>query len=80
MENKQKYNKVFMKTFDVEESKLTDDFDVMTVEQWDSVAQMELIAELEQVFDIMFDPEDVIEFTSYKVGKEILRKMEINIE
>lgn len=34
--------------------------------------QLNIIALLEEEFDIMFEPEDIMGFTSYKAGKEIL--------
>ncbi|NFH91442.1 acyl carrier protein [Clostridium botulinum] len=80
MENIIKYNNVFKKIFGVEETKLNDNFDIMNVEQWDSVAQMELITALEDEFDLMFDPDDIIEFTSYSAGKELLKRNGIEIE
>lgn len=46
---------------------------------WDSVAHMVLISEVENVFDIMLDTDDVIDFSSFVKGKEILRKYEIEI-
>ena len=42
------------------------------IEQWDSVGHMGLVAALEDVFDIMMDTDDIIDFSSYEKGKEIL--------
>ena len=39
---------------------------------WDSVAHMALVAEIESQFDIMLDTEDVIDFSSYNKGRQIL--------
>ena len=36
-----------------------------------------LISEFEEVFDIMFDPEDIMEMTSYTKGKELLAKYDV---
>lgn len=80
MENIIKYNNIFKKIFGVDDSQLTDNFDIMNVEQWDSVAQMELISALEDEFDIMFDPDDIIEFNSYIIGKELLKRNGIEIK
>lgn len=46
---------------------------------WDSVAHMVLMTEIENVFDIMLDTDDVIDFSSFEKGKEILRKYDIEI-
>lgn len=79
MENKTKYQQCFIKVFNLKEGQVLEEMNVMNVESWDSVAQMQLVAEIEDIFDVMFDPEDMIEFTSYEVGIEILSKMGIEI-
>jgi len=46
---------------------------------WDSVAHMVLMATLEEAFDIMLDTDDVIDFSSFEKGKEILRKYDVEL-
>jgi len=46
---------------------------------WDSVAHMVLMSEIENAFDIMLDTDDVIDFSSFEKGKEILRKYDVEI-
>ncbi len=46
---------------------------------WDSVGHMRLIANLEDAFDIMLDMDDIIDFSSFEKGKEILRKYDVEI-
>ncbi|WP_255723293.1 MULTISPECIES: acyl carrier protein [Butyricimonas] len=75
----QKYNKVFTEVFGVAENVLNDDFSKDSVKEWDSVHQLNVIALLEETFDIMFEPEDIMSFTSYKTGKEILRVYGVEI-
>ena len=75
----QKYRDVFKEVFGVQENIINDTFSKNSVKDWDSVHQLNIIASLEDAFDIMFDPEDIMEFTSFKVGKEILRKYGIKI-
>jgi len=79
MSNLEKYNQIFVECFEVEDSQLTSELIYNSIEQWDSVGHMSMIAELEDVFDIMIDTEDVIDFSSYEKGKEILTKYEIVI-
>jgi acyl carrier protein len=50
------------------------------IEQWDSVAHMRLVAEIEDVFDIMIETEDVIDMSSYPVVRTILAKYGIACE
>jgi acyl carrier protein len=46
---------------------------------WDSVAHMNLVAEIESTFDIMFATEDVIDMSSFAKGKEIVAKHGMNL-
>ena len=79
MENLEKYNNAFVQVFGVKVDDLNDNYGKETVEAWDSVHQLGLISELEEAFDIMFDPEDIMEMTSYANGKELLKKYEVTL-
>ncbi len=79
MENLEKYNNAFVQVFGANPEELNDDYGKDTVDEWDSVHQLSLVAEFEEAFDIMFDPEDIMEMTSYAKGKELLRKYEVEI-
>lgn len=72
MSNLEKYNQAFIEVFGVEESALGNNFDKDSVDGWDSVHQLNIIALLEESFDIMLDPEDIMELTSYEKGKELM--------
>jgi acyl carrier protein len=50
------------------------------VDQWDSVAHMRLVAELEDVFDIVIETEDVIDMSCYPKIKKILGKYGVSFE
>lgn len=45
-----------------------------SIPQWDSVAHMQLVAEIEDTYDIMMDIDDVIGMSSFEVSKEIIAK------
>ena len=79
MENLEKYNNAFVQVFGAKVEELNDKYGKDTVEEWDSVHQLGLITELEEAFDIMFDPEDIMEMTSYAKGKELLAKYDVSI-
>ena len=59
MTNLEKFNQAFVEVFGVDESALTADFSKENVDSWDSVHQLNIIAILEETFDIMMDPEDI---------------------
>ena len=73
MTNLEKYNQAFTSTFEITEDKLTG-LKYQDIQAWDSVGHMQLIAALEDTFDIMMDTDDIIDFNSYEKGKEILAK------
>ena len=79
MTNLEKLNAVFCEVFSVEISALGSDFDKNSVEGWDSVRQLSLTSSVEDEFDIMLDPEDILNFTSYDNAKSILAKYEIEL-
>lgn len=77
MENLEKYNNAFVEVFGAKVEDLNDNYGKDTVEEWDSVHQLSLIAQMEDAFDIMFDPEDIMDMTSYAKGKELLAKYDV---
>ena len=79
MSNLEKYNNAFVEVFGVEENVLGVNFDKDSVDGWDSVHQLNIIALLEEAFDIMLDPEDIMELTSYEKGKELMAKYEVEL-
>lgn len=79
MENIEKYNNAFVEVFGAKADELNDQYRKETVASWDSVHQLGLVAQFEEAFDIMFDPEDIMELTSYAKGKEILAKYDVEL-
>ena len=73
MSNLEKYNKVFCEIMQVDENQLAG-LKFKESEYWDSVGHMTLIAALEDEFDIMLEPEDMMSLNSYEQGKEILSR------
>ncbi len=74
MENLKKYNDVFCRVLDVTEAALNESFTFKDVPQWDSVAHLSLISELEDEFDVLFESEDILHYGSYLNGIEILKR------
>ena len=74
MTNLEKYNDIFAQVFGAKVEDLGDNYSKETVSAWDSVHQLNIISLMEEVFDLMLDPEDIMACTSYNAGKEILAK------
>jgi acyl carrier protein len=77
--NREKYNDVFLQSFHLTEVMLNESLIYQSVPTWDSVGHMAMIAALEERFEIMIETEDVIDFSSYHKGIEILAKYGIAI-
>lgn len=71
MTNQEKYNQAFIETLEIEEEQLNG-LKYQDIETWDSIGHMNLIAVLEEAFDIMMDTDDIIALSSYEKGMEIL--------
>lgn len=76
MSNLEKYNQAFIDSLDIEADKLSG-LTYQSISSWDSVGHMSLIAAIEEAFDIMMETDDIIDFSSYEKGKEILTKYDI---
>lgn len=80
MSNREKYDAAFLEAFSLAPDELRADLAYQSVPTWDSVGHMGMIAALEEAFDIMMEMEDIIDFSSYTKGKEILKKYGVAIE
>lgn len=49
------------------------------VDKWDSIGQMSLVAIIEDAFGFEFEPDEVMQFTSFEAGKEILKNHNIDL-
>ena len=78
MSNLKKYDKVFMDSFSVKKEKLSN-LKYSKIVSWDSVGHMKMISKLEDAFKITMEMDDIIDFSSYKVGKKLLKKYKINL-
>ncbi len=78
MTNKEKYDNAFMESLDVDASQLAG-LSYQDVPSWDSVGHMGLISEIEDAFDIQFETDDIVDFSSYEKGIELLKKYSIEI-
>ncbi len=79
MNNKEKYRKVFQETFEISGEQI-ENAEYTVTAGWDSVGHMTLVAALEDEFDIMMDTDDIIDFSSFEVGKQILKKYDVLID
>jgi acyl carrier protein len=75
--NKEKYDSAFMTVFEIDADQLTDKLQYQSIRAWDSVGHMALIAALEDLFDVMLEMDDVVDFGSYNTGLKTLEKYDV---
>ena len=78
-DNNKRYDDIFKKCFGLKDEELNETLTYNSSKEWDSVGHMMLIAELEEAFDIMMETDDIIDFSSYEIGKKILSKCGIKL-
>lgn len=77
MTNMEKYLAAFKEALEIDDAVLTDELAFDSIPEWDSVGHMRLMASLEDAFDIMFETEDIMDFSSLGKGKEIMKKYDV---
>jgi len=79
MNNLENYKKAFVESLSIEENVANESLEYGSIPEWDSIAHMSLMSELEDKFKISIETDDVIDFSSFQKGKEILKKYKIEI-
>lgn len=79
MNLKEKYKKAFINSLAIKEAKFNEKLKYNEIPEWDSIGHMTLMSALEETFNITLETDDIVDFSSYKKGIEILKKYKINI-
>ena len=74
MSSKEKYQDIFIKSLSIDEKKFNEKIKYNEIPEWDSIGHMTLMSSLEEKFSISMDTDDIVDFSSYKKGIEILEK------
>ena len=74
MTNIQKYQDIFIKSLSIETKKFDEKIKYNEIPEWDSIGHMTLMSGLEEGFGITIDTDDIVDFSSFKKGFEILGK------
>ena len=77
MNNEQRLREIFAEALGIEQAQVTDELAYNTIPEWDSIAHMALISEIDDVFDTMLDTDDVLDMSTFAKAKEILEKYDI---
>ena len=78
MTNLEKYTNAFVEALNITADQ-TAGLEYQAIPEWDSVGHMNLVAAIEEAFDIMMETDDIIDLSSFEKGKEILKKYDIEV-
>lgn len=79
MSNIKKYRNTFVESLSINLKDLKEDLKYNDIPEWDSIGHMTLISNLEDAFEINIETDDIVDFSSYKKGLEILKKYKVSI-
>ena len=74
MNNKHKYQDIFIKSLSIESKKFNEKMEYNEIPEWDSIGHMTLMSDLEEGFNIAMDTNDIVDFSSFTKGFAILGK------
>ena len=77
MSNNKKYQDIFIKSLSIEKNKFNENLKYNDIPEWDSIGHMTLISGLEEGFKISMETDDIVDFSSFKKGIEILKKYKV---
>jgi acyl carrier protein len=72
--------RVFAASLDMDLDAVRDSLVYNGVPEWDSIAHMTLVANIEHEFDVMLETDDILDMSSVSKAKEILRRHGIAFE
>ena len=78
MSNENKYQDIFIKSLSINSNKFNENIAYNEIPEWDSIGHMTLMSGLEEGFGITMDTDDIVDFSSFKKGIEILKKYSVS--
>ncbi len=78
--NNEKYKSAFVEALAIDESTDFNNLEYNSIEEWDSLGHMALVAELEDCFSITMETDDIVELSSFSKGQEILQKYGVSFD
>jgi acyl carrier protein len=74
-----KLKEILAKVLLIDESQINDELSRKTVKEWDSMAHLMLVSEIESAFEVIMDDDDIMEIQTVADIKKTLHKMGITI-
>jgi acyl carrier protein len=73
-----KLREVFVEALDLDGDVDVKNLKYRDIEAWDSVGHMALVAAIADEFDVRFDPDQVIDMSSFKVAEDMIKERQAN--
>ena len=77
MNNQEIYKNCFKNSLSISDDGI-ESLEYNSIPEWDSIGHMTLMSNLEEVFKVTLETDDIVDFSSFKKGQEILNKYKIN--
>ena len=74
MSNREKLVQAFASALVIPDTMVSDNLTYESIPQWDSVAHMALVIELESLFNVMLDTDEILAMSSVAISRDILAK------
>jgi acyl carrier protein len=78
--NKERLRACFSQALGIPLEQVTDDLTYNTIQEWDSVGHMTLVAEIETAFDIVLDTDDILNMSSVREAERILTRLGVQFD
>ena len=75
-----KYKEAFLEGLAIDDDIKIEKLKFNDIEEWDSIGHMGLMSALEEAFNISIETDDIVDFSSYEKGIEILSKYDVIIK
>ena len=79
MSNREIYDQIYITIFSISQNDLGKELIYNSIPAWDSIGHMTLMSGLEEGFSISLETDDIVDFSSFKKGIEILKKYKVEI-
>ena len=76
----EKYKEAFKNALSLGDDVEIEKLEYNEIPEWDSIGHMTLISALEEEYKITLETDDIIDFSSFKKGIEILKKYKVEIK
>jgi acyl carrier protein len=74
-----KLKNILAKVLLIDESQISDGMSRKTVKEWDSMAHLMLVSELESAFEVTMDDDDIMKIQTVADIKKTLQKLGISV-